>query len=653
MKIILLAAFGAFSACCQPYTISTISGIDRSENGLQATFDRFGYIVGVAADPAGNLYFNDWPGRRVHRIEPGGKLSLVAGSGDPINYLAPPGTLATNVAINDPEGVAVDAMGNVYILQPTFHQILKVSTDGFITTFAGTSPGSAADGIPATSASLVGTDAIAADSSGNVFLDEGPRIRRIGKDGIITTVAGTGLTDGPAVLSGPGTKVNIGYIAQMAADAAGNLYFADKSFRLVRKLSPNGLLTTVAGTPAGAAEPPSGPVPATSVVLSPVAVAVDGTSLYIGSESYSAPTWYNYLYRVSLSTGILELIGGGPAGTSGDGGAASSARFSNLAGGVAAGPGVVYVVEPNNPARIRVIKDGIITNFAGRDLVDGEPASGAPLIAPGSIATDLTGNIWFTEEFGSLWRIGPDALIHAVNGVPPYPRAAVRGNGNLYFSTTTDQIFKISPTGAPVLIGGNGQGGHSGDNGPALQATFDTPNALAVDSAGNVYVAEEGSSSDDVRMIAASNGIVNTIAGNHTFQYLGDNSPPLSTGMTPCALALDDQQNLYIGDDYNSRVLVLTPGGQLTTFAGGGAAKPGDGGPATSANLGGPCGLAWDSSQISTSPMSSRISCAKLILRESSQPLPAMGSITRALATEARRPKPSYFPEISRRAHSE
>ena len=415
------------------------------------------------------------------------------------------------------------------------------------------------------------------------------------KDGIITTVAGTGVSTGPTSLSGEATKVNIGSISQMAVDSSGNVYFGD-SFGLVRKLSPSGFLTTVAGALSGDAAPPTGLVAATSVVLSPAAVAIDGTFLYIGSESYSAPSWYNYLYRVSLPTGMLELMGGGPAGTSGDGGPVSSARFSNLAKGLAAGAGVLYVVEPTHPARIRIIEDGMIANFAGRDLVDGEPAAGAPLVLPGFIATDPTGNIWFTEYSTDLWRIGPDGLIHGLKGQWGYPAAVASGAGNIYLSSTPDQIFKVLPSGGAVLIGGTGLSGHSGDNGPALEATFDDPNALAVDSAGNLYVAEEGSSSEDVRMIAASSGVVTTVAGNHTSQYLGDNSPPLSTGMTPCALVLDDQQNLYIGDESNGRVLILTPGGQLTTFAGGGAAKPGDGGPATSATLGGPCGLALDSS---------------------------------------------------------
>jgi sugar lactone lactonase YvrE len=179
MRPFLLAVICALSSFAQPYTISTISGIDRSANGLQATFDRFGYITGVAVDQAGNLYFDDWAGRRVYRIGPGGIVTLVAGSGAPTSDPSPNGVPATSVPINDPEGVAADSQRNVYILQPNLHQIQKVSADGLITTFAGASPGSSDDGIPATSANLAQCYSIAADASGNVFLNDGPRLRKV------------------------------------------------------------------------------------------------------------------------------------------------------------------------------------------------------------------------------------------------------------------------------------------------------------------------------------------------------------------------------------------------------------------------------------------------------------------------------------------
>jgi len=566
----------------QTYTISTISGIDRLVDGLPATSVPLLTPNFIALDSLGNINASDTYDYRVRRISPSGDISTLAGN---FYSTSPQGTEnvpAETASVDLPLFITADGLGNVYFFESYFNRIRKVSPNGLISTFAGKNGGSSDDGVPATDALICGCP-MAADAAGNVFVAAGDQVRKIGLDGIIRTVAGSGKPGSTTVLSGPALQVNLSTVLSLTADAAGNVYFSDFDFGLVRKLSPDGSLTTVAGALTGGVTP-NGPLPATSASIVPASVATDGEYLYIISH----PLDYAYLYRVSLATGLLDVLAGGPLGYSGDGGPASLAHFGNPSALVAGG-GAVYISDGDH---IRRIRDDTIANFAGEDAPDGVPATQASLFKPHNLSRDPAGNLLFVNQGGSaVERIGTDGIIHRVTG--PWVSAygvTTDSKGNTYVSGDGGQFYRISPTGNVTLLAGTGTEGYSGDGGPALQAMFHSTDMIAADSAGNLFVGDSATS--QARKISAATGMVTTVLGNGTNAYLGDDVPPVANGFFLCGIAVDSSQNLYVGDIFNSRVFRLAPSGKLSTFAGDGrSAESGDGGPATKASLAAPCNV--------------------------------------------------------------
>jgi uncharacterized protein (TIGR03437 family) len=174
---------------------------------------------------------------------------------------------------------------------------------------------------------------------------------------------------------------------------------------------------------------------------------------------------------------------------------------------------------------------------------------------------------------------------------------ALDAAGNLFIvaaSNGPNVIRKVTPNGVISTVAGNGTAGYSGDGGPATSAALNTPRGLAIDTAGNLFIVDQGNN----RIRKVSNGIISTVAGNGQAGYAGDSGPAISAELSlPQNLSLDAAGNLYITDDGNSRIRALLTDGTIVTVAGNGVdAFAGEGGPASSASLSGPWGLARSSS---------------------------------------------------------
>ena len=202
---------------------------------------------GLAVDLAGNLYIADSWNNRVRKVSNSGIITTIAGGGGS-SY--GDGGLATNAKVIDPAGLAFDSGGNLYISQVyTFGCVVrKVAPNGLITTVAGTSNcGYAGDGGPAASALLSDPEGLAVDSAGNLYIagNDG-RVRKVAPNGIITTVAGNGNStyDGDG---GPATSFSLNYPFGVVLDGAGNLYIADANNHRIREVSADGTITTIAG----------------------------------------------------------------------------------------------------------------------------------------------------------------------------------------------------------------------------------------------------------------------------------------------------------------------------------------------------------------------------------------------------------------------
>jgi uncharacterized protein (TIGR03437 family) len=601
LSAVSLALAASWAASGQPYTISTFAGGGLPGNVAGVSASLYG-PSNVAVDKAGNLFLAD--GCSVLRLDAAtGVLTVVAGNGTP-GYSGDNG-LATAAQIFNPWGVAVDSAGTLYIAD-SYDNVVRKVANGVITTAVGNgTAGFSGDKGPATSAQLHSPQGLVFDSAGNLYIaDAGNyRIRKV-SGGVIATVAGTGVA-GFSGDNGPATSAQFAGPSAIAMDQAGNLYILDAGNRRIREIS-GGAITTVAGNGTLGTGGDNGPATSAQFDM-PVGLAVDSTgNLYVADGFISS--------RVrEISNGVITTVAGtGIPGFSGDSGPAASAQLNYPNGVAVDSAGNLYIADKGN-SRVRKVSKSAITTVAGNGIAgysgDNGPAAKAQLNMANGIAVDSAGNLYIADTSGNLVHKVAGGVITTVagngtrgnggDGGPatgaqlnaPYA-VAVDQAGNLYIADSLNYRIRMVSNGVITTVAGNGRGGYSGDGGPAIGAQINQPWGVAVDSAGNLYIADTGN--DRVRKV--SNGVMTTVAGNGTMGFSGDGGPATSAELfAPVAVALDSAGNLYIADGDNDRVRKVS-NGVITTFAGNGASGlGGDGGPAASAQLYTPNGLAFDS----------------------------------------------------------
>jgi uncharacterized protein (TIGR03437 family) len=480
----------------------------------------------VAVDSAGNLFVAEagfaspanYPVPfRIRKVSPTGMITTVAGGGT-LSGASADGGPATNAQL-DPSGVAVDGAGNLFIADgcsifcvPEFSggRIRKVSSDGTITTVAGGATSGLGDGGPATGANISDPVGVAVDAEGNLFIADrfNYRLRKVSPSGIITTAAGDGTGRfyssayvDPATDDRPATGARLSYPRGVAVDDAGNLFIADTNNNRVRKVSTDGTITTVAGNGTAGFSGDGGL--ATSAQLnSPIAVTVDDDgNLFILDIANGR------VRKVSPNGMISTVAGNGTAGFSGDGGLATSAALgafvcNSVCGGLTVdGAGNLFIADPGNGRVRKVSPSGIITTVAGGDGFFGD--------GPAGVAVDAAGNLFMVGDVG-IRKVTPSGIVSTVAQLFSALAVAVDGAGNLFVATSNyegffndERILSVSPSGMITTIAGTGQGSFSGDGGPASTATLNGPSGLALDSAGNLYVADSGN--NVVRILQPAN----------------------------------------------------------------------------------------------------------------------------------------------------
>lgn len=321
---------------------------------------------------------------------------------------------AAKARLDYPIGIAIDAAGSVLFADAGNQRVRKVSPDGIITTVAGIGvEGFSGDGGPATKARLAGALWLALDGAGNLYLSDWShnRVRKISPDGIITTVAGSGPTTSGAPGDyagdgGPATAARLYHPEGLAVDAAGNLFIADNGNHRIRKVSPDGIITTVAGSGPigpGMGESVGDGGPATQARLNgPAGLAVDGTgSLFFTELDPFAASGGHRVRRVSADGTISTVAGTGEPGFSGDGGMAIEARLSSPVGLSVDSAGNLFIGDWGNYRVRKVDHTGMITTVAGmgkgRYGGDGVLATATSLRGPNNVALDAAGNLLITE----------------------------------------------------------------------------------------------------------------------------------------------------------------------------------------------------------------------------------------------------------------
>lgn len=654
--LIPLALFG--SALCNAQLISTVAGGGVGDGG-SAINAPVASPESVFIDPAGNLYIADRDNRRIRKVDvTTGIITTVAGTG--VNSFSGDNGPAIDATLSRPAGVTVDNAGNVYISDPGINRVRKVTAaTGIITTVAG--GGSVdANNQPATSVMLSVPSGVAVDGAGNLFIAESHRIRKVASGtGIISTIAGDG-TPGFNGDNQPATAAKLNAPSSIAFDTAGNLLIADSGNIRVRKISiTTGIITTVAGN-GNSTFSGDNVVANVSPLGGPSGIAVDGNdNLYIADQNTRR------IRKVTAATGIMTTVAGREfSGFNGDNQIGTSASLSTPRGVATDATGNVYIADQsNNRIRLVTAATGIITTVAGNGTdayTDGILlATSAALRGPTDVVFDGAGNFYIADSGNQRVRkvTAATGIISTIagTGVDGFngdnqsaaaaslwdPKGiALDTDGNLYIAEQTSRrIRKVNAiTGViSTVAGGGAVYDPYNDNIPAVNATLLGPSGVAVDSFGNLFIAEyfggrirkvsaatgvittvasiggytRSVAVDSVGNLYVSNeilariyrvdaatGMVTTIAGVGNGGFSGDNGPATNAELSyPSSVAFDADGSLFIADALNSRIRRVAAGtGIITTVAGTGSQGfAGDGGDAKSALLTYPRGLAFDS----------------------------------------------------------
>ena len=558
-----------------------------SGDGGPATLARFGRIEGLAVDLAGNLYIADAGNYRIRRVDTSGTIETIAGTGEFGGE--GDGGPAASAAVTAVSGLAADRNGNLYIADTWSDRIRVIDTGGMISTIAGTGEaGRSGDGGPAVEARLNLPNGVAVDDLGNVYIADTDNhlVRRVDASGTITTFAGSG-DRGDSGDGGPATEAQLSEPHAVAIDGSGNVFIADSWNHAVRKVDPNGIITTVAGTPSRG----GGTGTETEVSISrPRALAIGPSG-----DVYIADAWGDQVLRIDDAGRVSVLVGLGQR------------EFRYTRDVAVDATGSAYVALSAPPRVVKVSPSGLVMPFAGTGLHgfsgDGGPALNARFAGPSAVATDDDGNVYIADTFNHRIRMvdsggtvrtvaGTGAKGFGGDGGPAtsarfhYPAGLAAGaDGAIYVADRwNNRIRKIDSAGIVTTIAGNGRTGGTEPGVPAILAPLRRPESVDVDSAGRVYFPDAWTR----RVYMVDNaGILRVAAGSGELGAGGDGGPATdaSLGM-PQDVAISDTDTLYIADSFSDLIRKVTSDGVITTIAGTGeGGYNGDGSPATDFHL--------------------------------------------------------------------
>ena len=564
----------------------------------------------VAVDGAGNVFVADSGNNTIRKITPAGVVTTLAGTAGPSGSADGTGAAARFAC---PTGVAADGSGNVFVADSWNNTIRKITSAGVVTTLAGAAGSDGrADGTGA-AARFAGPTGVAVDGAGNVFVadTDNNTIRKITPAGVVTTLARTAGSSGSA--DGTGADAGFYYPTGVAVDASGNVFVADTDNNKIRKITPAGVVTTLAGADrysSGSADGTGGD----ALFSRPKGVAADGAGNVFVADSG------NNTIRKITPGGVVTTFAG-TAGWSGSAdGTGAAARFNHPTSVAVDGSGNVLVADSDNNTIRKITPAGMVTTLAGtaasRGSADGT-GSVARFYSPSGVAVDGAGNVFVADSvYNTIRKITPAGVVTTLAGTaraigsPDGTGAAARFNapeglalddaGNVFVADSgNNKIRMITPGGVVTTLAG-AAGTPGGADGTGTAARFNGPQGVTVDRAGNVFVADSGNST--IRKITPA-GVVTTLAGTAAVCSLQACSSGSADGTgaaagfnLPESVAVDGAGNVFVADYGNHTIRKITSAGVVTTFAGTAGSYGSADGTGAAARFNYPAGVAVDGS---------------------------------------------------------
>ena len=488
--------------------VNTFAGNSNTgANNATGTAATFNWPNGMVKDISGNLYVCDGNNHLIRKITPAGEVSTFAGSGVGGGNDA----TGTDATFYYPRGITIDQSGNLYVLE--YYRIRKITPSAVVTTLAGSNTSSHVDG-NGTSARFSIPTGITIDASGNLYVADGTRIRKVTSTGEVTTIAGNG---NAVRQDGTGTEAGFRYTSAITIDGSGNLYVAEESYT-IRKVTPDGVVTTVAGTGMQGSFNGIGTTSSFSY-MGGIAVGLNG-NLYVTEHNANRVREIELLADGQQSGAIVSSFAGSGDFWSGNG-TGLNASFRNALGIASDMNGDFYISEQH--AIKKMSASGEVTTLAGSINTGANNATGtaASFHWPNGMAKDLSGNLFVCD-----------------------------GNNRM--------IRKITTWGEVTTFAGSGASGSNDATGTA--ATFISPRGITIDRNGTLYVVD----GNRIRMIQ-SNGMVTTLAGGDTYGY-NDGTGNAAIFASPQGIAFDNNGHLFVAD--GTRIRKVTLSGVVTTVAG-------------------------------------------------------------------------------------
>lgn len=620
------------------------NGKNGSANG-QGPGENFKLPVGITTDKTGNFYVADGGNSSILKIDPAGTVTTLT-----LHFASPPTQF-------DPYGIAADANGNLYSADPFSNLVWKIDPSGNVTVFAGGTQG-ATDG-QGTAASFNHPAGMTVDNAGNVYVadTDNQSIRKITSTGTVTTIT-TGLnypvglainTQGTLfVVNGGDNQIKTvspsGLVSTLAAgtqagfngaqfiamDQQGNLYITDSNNNQIKKVTPAGTVTVIAGKPAAGS---NGGIGAAAGFNNPLGITINAAGdLYVVDSNNNLVRQIllsGYTIDKTLPPGLTfdpntGTISGTPTSSypstdytitafNASGGSSTTINITVSNAAIVLGPPNISYTSPDSYSTNTAIAPltpvntgGVVSQETyGVTTFAGSTGTGGTFGVINSIRSDGAGNLYVTDASQRLMKITPGGLLTVIAGSANTAgfangqgaaalfngpgEMAIDGAGNIYIADENNNVIReVTPGGAVTTFAGTGTSGSV--DGTLATATFDHPSGLVFDAAGNMYVSDFNS--NIIRKITPG-GLVSTFAGTANQSGKTNGTGAAARFWGPGYLAADASGNIYVSDFSNNMIRMITPAGAVSTLAGSGSIGISNG-TGNAASFNGPQGIAID-----------------------------------------------------------